>query len=93
MHTESVVAQPTLGRDLLVSMRPKQWAKNSLVFLALLFSANERWSFSDLPGASLLIWQSFAAFVLFSAVSSAQYLANDVMDVDRDSHHPPHQRP
>ncbi|MSQ26746.1 MAG: decaprenyl-phosphate phosphoribosyltransferase [Dehalococcoidia bacterium] len=88
MQTESVMAQPALGRDLLVSLRPKQWAKNSLVFLALLFSANERWSFSDVAGASLLIWQSLAAFVLFSIVASAQYLANDVIDADRDSHHP-----
>ena len=88
MRAESVLARPTLGRDLLVSLRPKQWAKNSLVFLALLFSANERWSFSDLANASALIWQSFGAFVLFSMAASAQYLANDVLDAPRDSHHP-----
>lgn len=77
-----------LLRDLLVSLRPKQWSKNSLVFLALLFSANERWSLSDPAGAVDVIGHSLLAFTLFAAVSSAQYLLNDVIDAPQDREHP-----
>jgi 4-hydroxybenzoate polyprenyltransferase len=77
-----------LLRDLLVSLRPKQWSKNSLVFLALLFSANERWSFNDPAGVVDVIGHSLLAFALFAAVSSAQYLLNDVIDAPQDREHP-----
>ena len=35
------------ARDLLVSLRPKQWTKNFLVYMALLFSVGEAWRVSD----------------------------------------------
>jgi len=60
--------------------RPRQWPKNLLVFAA------------PLAGASLGRHNGFsyalAAFVAFTAASSAVYLINDVVDVDRDRLHP-----
>ncbi|MBI2912044.1 MAG: hypothetical protein HYY05_07865, partial [Chloroflexi bacterium] len=36
--------RPSLARDLLVSLRPKQWTKNLILFMALLFAVNLHWS-------------------------------------------------
>ncbi len=60
--------------------RPRQWPKNLLVFAA------------PLAGASLGRDDGFAyafvAFAAFVAASSAVYFVNDVVDADRDRHHP-----
>jgi 4-hydroxybenzoate polyprenyltransferase len=61
-------------------LRPKQWAKNLLVFAALLFTAN----FRD-PS---LVLRSFAAFFAMSMISSCTYVFNDLIDVKRDRMHP-----
>ena len=67
-------------RALLVSMRPKQWMKNVLIFTALIFDEK------------LLDLQAFlvtcAGFILFSLVSSSVYLLNDITDVEADRQHP-----
>ena len=67
-------------RPLLVSMRPKQWMKNVLIFTALIFDEK------------LLDLQAFlvtcAGFILFSLVSSSVYLLNDITDVEADRQHP-----
>jgi len=61
-------------------MRPQQWVKNALVFIA--------------PAASgtllhrHVLAMSLLAFASFSAVASAIYLLNDVRDVDDDRRHP-----
>jgi len=70
------------------SMRPRQWTKNLIVFMALLFSINDRWEVSE-PSewAPLLGWTALT-FVLFSLVSSADYLVNDVVDRESDRKHP-----
>jgi decaprenyl-phosphate phosphoribosyltransferase len=70
----------TTAIALLRSMRPRQWAKNSLVFLAPL--AAGRLTEPDVLVASVI------AFAAFSAVSSAIYLANDLADRERDRQHP-----
>ncbi len=67
-------------RALLVALRPRQWPKNGLVFIALAFTLN-------LQDVSLLA-RSVAAFVCFCALSSAGYLLNDVLDVEADRAHP-----
>jgi 4-hydroxybenzoate polyprenyltransferase len=67
-------------RALIVALRPKQWTKNGLIFVALAFTLN-----LQQPG---LVLQSLAAFVCFCALSSAAYLVNDVMDVEADRQHP-----
>ena len=67
-------------QPLLVSMRPKQWMKNVLIFTALIFDEK------------LLDLQAFlvtcAGFILFSLVSSSVYLLNDITDVEADRQHP-----
>jgi len=66
---------------LLESARPKQWVKNCFVFAAPLFSKKV---FTH-PESILL---AAVTFLLFSAVSSAGYLINDVVDYESDRSHP-----
>lgn len=60
--------------------RPKQWAKNVLVFAA--------------PGAAGVLddgsslWRTLAVFVVFCSVSSGTYYWNDIHDVAADRQHP-----
>ncbi|HEX9795027.1 MAG TPA: UbiA prenyltransferase family protein [Planctomycetota bacterium] len=62
------------------SLRPRQWAKNLVVFAGLVFGG--------LAEDTTAIWRAVAAFALFSALSSAVYLLNDVLDHERDRLHP-----
>lgn len=61
-------------------LRPKQWSKNLLVLAAPIFAAVHR----D-PDAMRATAIAFASMCL---VSSATYIANDVMDAARDRLHP-----
>ena len=79
-------ANPALA--LLRAMRPRQWAKNGMVFLALVFSVNQYWSPGDTAQATNLLLRCAATFVLFCMVSSAEYLVNDVLDAPQDRLHP-----
>jgi 4-hydroxybenzoate polyprenyltransferase len=76
-----------LLRDLLVTMRPKQWTKNGLVFIGFIFTLNQGWT---LFSSTMYDWlaRTLAAFVLFCAISSAVYMLNDVMDIEKDKLHP-----
>ena len=65
---------------LVVSMRPRQWLKNVLVFAAPLAAG-------ELLAADVFI-PSVIAFVAFCLLSSATYLINDVRDVAIDREHP-----
>jgi 4-hydroxybenzoate polyprenyltransferase len=65
---------------LAVSLRPRQWTKNLLVFAGLIFSRG-----LHEPG---LVARSALAFFLFCLLSGAIYLVNDVMDAERDRLHP-----
>lgn len=74
------VTPPSLVRGIVRAVRPKQWAKNVLVFVA--------------PGAAgvlthrnSLIYAVFA-FCTFSLAAGGTYLLNDVMDVESDRRHP-----
>lgn len=70
----------TVLSNVLISMRPKQWIKNSLIFVALIFSQNLfHWE---------MVLRSILSFILFCLVSSGAYLFNDVMDAQRDREHP-----
>ena len=76
-----------MSKALVLATRPKQWTKNLLIFFALFFTANEAW-FED-PGPALdLLGKAILAFGLFSALSGAVYLVNDILDVDQDRQHP-----
>jgi len=81
-----------LTRALVVSMRPKQWTKNLIIFFALLFTVGEAWSPGNASGAGPLIRDAVFAFLLFCSLSGAIYLLNDVMDADRDRAHPKKRR-
>ena len=78
-----VVLPADAGRRVLALVegaRPRQWVKNVLV-LAAPVAAGELARPAVLGGALL-------AFVTFTAASAAVYLANDVLDADRDRLHP-----
>lgn len=67
-------------KGLFISMRPWQWYKNTLLFVALIFSRN---LFNlELFKATAL---GFAAFCL---ASGSQYIFNDILDRERDRMHP-----
>src|ERR687885_2965465 len=67
-------------RALLAALRPRQWTKNGLLFVALAFTLNLQ--------QPALLARSLAAFVCFCALSSAGYLLNDVLDLEADRQHP-----
>ena len=75
-----VPGAPTPVRDWLRAVRPKQWTKNILVFVA--------------PGAAGVLTHAgpalhaLGAFGVFCAAASATYLVNDVVDADADRCHP-----
>ncbi len=64
----------------IAAMRPKQWIKNLFVFAGLIFSRNA-FNTDMLPAVT-------TAFVIFCLLSSAVYLINDIVDVERDRQHP-----
>ena len=85
--TESAASSYSL-RVLIQASRPRQWAKNLLLYMALFFTVNEAWSLADIDQMAALIGKTTLAFILFSAISAACYLLNDVMDARRDRLHP-----
>ena len=70
----------SLPRAVVVSLRPHQWIKNLVVLAALGFSKH---LFE--PDA---LGQASLAFAAFCALSSAVYLVNDLVDLERDRLHP-----
>lgn len=64
----------------IVAMRPKQWTKNGLVLLALVFAHK----LTDLGSAQ----RALVAFFAFSLAASAIYLVNDLADREQDRLHP-----
>jgi 4-hydroxybenzoate polyprenyltransferase len=73
---------------LIAAMRPKQWLKNGLVFLALIFSIEEAWNPTDPSSWAPLFARAMVAFIAFTAVASAEYLVNDLRDIESDRLHP-----
>lgn len=65
---------------LVAAMRPRQWAKNILVFLPIL--AGQGWG--DTPGM-LDAWLAFFALCMGA---SALYIVNDAFDIPADRRHP-----
>ncbi|MBW2090584.1 MAG: decaprenyl-phosphate phosphoribosyltransferase [Deltaproteobacteria bacterium] len=66
--------------NILKLLRPKQWTKNLFVLAPLFFSG-------ELLQPILALSTIFAAF-LFSLMSSAAYVLNDIADLERDRQHP-----
>ena len=74
--------------QLFLATRPRQWIKNFVVFLPLLFSFNEYWFFENENEALTLLLTVLLAFVIFILASSSVYLLNDVVDAKEDKSHP-----
>ncbi|MFN8051975.1 MAG: decaprenyl-phosphate phosphoribosyltransferase [Acidimicrobiales bacterium] len=88
--TPTTGSQMGLARGLLKACRPKQWAKNALVFIAPA-AGNAFFSRGADGGVDfhfIAVRQSLLAFVAFSMVASSTYLINDSVDVESDRRHP-----
>ena len=78
-----------IAKALLVGVRPRQWYKNLIIYLAFFFTINEAWSINaDISAALALLAEMTLAFLIFSALTGAIYLANDILDADSDRLHP-----
>src|SRR5438067_1369246 len=73
---------------ILLSMRPRQWTKNGIVFMALIFSVNQNWEPERVGSWDKLLLRSLLMAFVFCLVSGADYLVNDVRDQDNDRLHP-----
>lgn len=65
---------------LLKSMRPRQWLKNGFLFAGPFFDR-------QLLEPQVFL-RALAGFILFSLLSSAMYLFNDLIDLEADRQHP-----
>lgn len=73
--------------QLIKTMRPRQWTKNLIIFIPLVFTLREYWKpFSR--EMYLLLGTAVGAFVLFCIFSGVVYLVNDLVDIDKDRMHP-----
>lgn len=67
-------------KEILISMRPKQWYKNLVIFIGIAFSLN-LFNFN--------LWITvISAFIIFCLLSGSIYLINDVLDIENDRKHP-----
>lgn len=79
-NSDAVTIRPSIAGGLVRLARPKQWAKNLLVFVA--------------PGAAGVLDQSpeffeaLAALVCFCLAASGTYFLNDIHDAAADRRHP-----
>ncbi len=73
---------------LVMALRPRQWVKNGLVFLPLVFAINLAWSPADLAAVPSVLFKVALAAVAFCALSGAVYLFNDLLDREADRRHP-----
>ena len=73
---------------LLKALRPRQWVKNLLVFLPLLFAVDLVWSADDLTTLLPHLGRLLALVAAFCAAASAVYLLNDLADREADRQHP-----
>ena len=66
--------------NLIKAMRPKQWLKNIVIFAPLIF---------DVKLFELhYLTPTIAGFILLCLISGAVYIINDLVDVEKDRHHP-----
>ena len=86
--SSSLLSAFRLAMALVMSMRPIQWTKSLMVILPLAFSINERWELDDAGLVAELVLKVVAGAVVFSALSGAVYIVNDIFDRPRDMVHP-----
>lgn len=67
-------------KDILISIRPKQWYKNFVLFAGIIFSVNL---------FNIHMWITVLySFIIFCMLSGSEYIINDIMDKERDRIHP-----
>lgn len=68
------------SKAIILSLRPRQWTKNLILFAGIVFSKN------------LFIgphfFKTLAALLLFCLISGSGYIINDLIDLDDDRRHP-----
>lgn len=74
-------------KGLIISSRPRQSLKNGLVLIPLFFSINLWWETAGLSGTAILVGRAISAFLIFTCISVAIYLINDLRDADQDRVH------
>src|SRR5512137_1421907 len=67
-------------KPLIKTMRPRQWVKNGLLFVPLIFDEQ----LTNWPALGRVV----LGFVLFCLLSSLIYIINDIMDLEADRKHP-----
>ncbi len=67
-------------RALVKTLRPHQWTKNVLLLAALVFDVK---LFNP-----YYVVRALGGFLLFSLTSGAVYIFNDLVDLEKDRHHP-----
>ncbi|HUU05701.1 MAG TPA: decaprenyl-phosphate phosphoribosyltransferase [Patescibacteria group bacterium] len=70
----------TMLKNILISLRIKQWVKNVFIFAPMIFSLH--------MFQPAYIQRSLLAFFLFSLVTGGIYIFNDILDRGRDRLHP-----
>ena len=81
-HARIVELRPRRSRSraAVISLRPRQWSKNLLLFAGIVFAAK--------LGDAVRWGEAAAIFVAYCAASSAAYLVNDLRDAADDRLHP-----
>jgi 4-hydroxybenzoate polyprenyltransferase len=67
-------------KPLLKTMRPRQWVKNGLLIIPLIFDKQ----LTNWPALTRIV----VGFVLFCLLSSIIYIVNDLVDLEADRKHP-----
>ena len=84
----SLGLSPATARALVLAIRPRQWTKNLLLYFAFFFTINDRWALDDPGDMAFLFAKVTWAFLIFSLLTGAIYLINDIFDVEKDRQHP-----
>ncbi|HEC67573.1 MAG TPA: decaprenyl-phosphate phosphoribosyltransferase [Candidatus Desulfofervidus auxilii] len=67
-------------KEIIVTMRPKQWYKNFVIFAGIIFSLNLM---------NFQMWLDvISTFAIFCTLSGSEYIINDIIDVEKDRKHP-----
>ena len=77
-----------LCSNILITSRPNQWIKNLVVFIPVLFSFNESWTFIEYDLVLSLFVNALLSFGAFTFIAIAIYFINDVLDKKNDLKHP-----
>lgn len=70
----------TWVKPLLKTMRPRQWVKNGLLFIPIVFDKQ----LTNWPALA----RTIIGFILFCLLSSVIYIINDLVDLEADRNHP-----